>query len=93
MIRAQLIAQDYKVSHGLVQSCHKNIQEYKCAPQDQTPEHFFLSFILLCLENVVHASKPLEPACKQELGNHRRLMMSDYRMSPEVVLSCADDIK
>ena len=35
---------------------------------------------------------PIEPDCKKELIDHRRMLMTDYRLSPDIVKECAGEI-
>lgn len=30
--------------------------------------------------------------CQKEMANHRRMLLEDYRLSPEIVSECSDDI-
>lgn len=34
----------------------------------------------------------ISPDCRSEMTRHRRLLMNDYRLSPEVVSKCSEDI-
>lgn len=69
---------------------------YKCQPQTQleSAAHFHLSYILLCLENAAHAQKENAPSqdCQREMLQHRQMMLSEFRMAPELVMSCAQEI-
>lgn len=31
--------------------------------------------------------------CQQEMMDHRKILLEDYRLSPEIVSGCAEDIK
>lgn len=31
--------------------------------------------------------------CRVEMDRHRKLLMDDYRLSPEVVTTCSDDVE
>ena len=46
---------------------------------------------MLCLENAEHASgqATLQPQCRHELASYRQLLLSDYKVNPEIILSCA----
>jgi Golgi apparatus protein 1 len=93
--RAALMGQDYRLAHPLMQGCAKEIHEFNCGPQSKSadiPEHFHLSWVLLCLENAAHTSNKVGQQCHHEMMTHRQMMMSEYRLSPEIVLTCSQVI-
>ena len=84
---------------------------YKCnlQPGFQNSINFHLSWLLLCLENGMHAFKqqehdlaqnkpapqklqPFNAECQHEMIVHRGFMVQEFRMSPELVMGCAQDI-
>ncbi|TRY79671.1 hypothetical protein TCAL_13427, partial [Tigriopus californicus] len=93
--RQKLIALDFKASKGIYKSCKKEVKENRCfedlssnVPQIQ------LSEVLICLENVANDKKDaISPLCLSEVETHRKMIMEDYRISPEIMLSCKDDIQ
>lgn len=96
-VEQQLIGQDYKISHVLVKSCSKPMKQYGCeAPEGANQDQFYLSYVILCLENAVrfgnHSTK-LPGECAAEILDLRKALMSDYRMNPEVVTSCRFEIQ
>lgn len=48
--------------------------------------------VLLCLENEVRNGSHIAPDCEVELMEHRKMLMEDYRLSPEIVGNCAKEI-
>uniref|UniRef100_A0A914W435 Golgi apparatus protein 1 n=1 Tax=Plectus sambesii TaxID=2011161 RepID=A0A914W435_9BILA len=92
--RAQLMGQNYRLSHPLLDGCKNELKAHGCAPQGaEAAEHFHLSWVLLCLENAAHSSsQQFGDSCKHEMITHRQMMMSEHRLSPEIVLTCAQDI-
>lgn len=51
-----------------------------------------LAQILLCLESVAKNCTKLSPECHGEIDDHRRMLMQDYQLSPELLSDCGDDI-
>ncbi|CAH1779434.1 unnamed protein product [Owenia fusiformis] len=95
--RQKLVAEDYKVSHGLVAACSRDIRAAKCAIrlQDQgmpDNKHVRLSHVLLCLEASEKGGERVSPECLAEMRDWRRALMEDYRISPDIVKECAKEI-
>lgn len=89
------MGQDYRISHTLVKNCAMDMNKHQCgSTAGNPPNNFFLSYIILCLENAQYTKQmPLDGACQSEVLKHRQALMSDYKMSPEVVLNCAQEIQ
>ncbi|XP_017001881.2 Golgi apparatus protein 1 isoform X1 [Drosophila takahashii] len=91
-LRDQQMGRDYRVSHGLAKACKDDIKLYHCRRGVSEDKHVRLAQILLCLESVSKNGTKLAPACLTELTEHRRMLMTDYQLSPELLNDCADDI-
>ncbi|XP_063838932.1 Golgi apparatus protein 1 [Ostrinia nubilalis] len=84
---------NYRMSKGLVKSCKEDIRKYHCRKGVVEDKDVRLAQILLCLENVSHnESAKLAPDCLIEMTDHRKMLMDDYRLSPELMQNCANDI-
>ncbi|XP_047545273.1 Golgi apparatus protein 1 [Vanessa atalanta] len=84
---------NYKMSKGLVKSCKEDIRKYHCRKGVVDDKGVRLAQILLCLENVSrNESIKLSPECVAEMTDHRKMLMDDYRLSPELMQNCANDI-
>ncbi|CAI5443373.1 unnamed protein product [Caenorhabditis angaria] len=96
--RAYLMGRDYRLAHPLTKACSAEMARYKCEPQNQleSAAHFHLAWILLCLENGAnqpeHKEIPPGEQCMHEMVTHRQMMMQNFRMAPELVLNCAQEI-
>lgn len=90
--REKLIASDYKVSKGLVKACKEDIKNNRCRRFVSNDKEIRLAQILLCLESVEKNGSKLDPECQKEMFDHRKLLLEDYRLSPEIVTGCAKDI-
>lgn len=91
--REKLIASDYRVSRGLVRACKEDIKTYRCRRNVSDDKDIRLAQILLCLESAVKNSSKVTAECQVEMFDHRKILMEDYRLSPEIVNHCANDIQ
>ncbi|XP_038115158.1 Golgi apparatus protein 1 isoform X1 [Culex quinquefasciatus] len=90
--RERLIAHDYKLSKGLTKACKEDIKLHHCRRGVSDDKDVRLAQILLCLEAVQKNNTKLGPDCLSEINDHRRMLMEDYKLSPEILTGCADDI-
>lgn len=96
--RQKLMRENYKVSRGLVRACKTEIKENQCkskasgsGSQIKTVK---LAAILLCLEEVGHNEDAvIGGPCQAEMTAHRKMLMEDYNISPELVNACNEDIE
>ncbi|PSN56256.1 Golgi apparatus protein 1 [Blattella germanica] len=91
--RQRLIAQDYKVSRGLSRACKEDIKTFHCRHSVSPEKSLRLAQILLCLEAVIRNGSKVSRDCQIEMMEHRKILMEDYRLSPEIVSDCLDDIQ
>lgn len=89
----KLITQNYRVSRGLVRACKEDIRQYHCRRSPPDDKDIRLAKILLCLEGVIRNGSKVSRDCQLEMMEHRKMLMEDYRLSPEIVSGCSDDIK
>lgn len=52
---------------------------------------FYFSYLLIYLNNILGNNTVMQK-CHDEMLAHRKMLMQDYRLSPEIVNSCRDDI-
>lgn len=91
--RQKLIAQDYRISKNFMKACREDIKKYHCRKQtSSTDRNIRLAQVLLCLENAGKNGSALDPECEEEMIDHRKMLMEDYRLSPEIVDSCKQEI-
>lgn len=91
--REHLIIQDYKVSKSLGQSCKADIKKYSCRDNTSDRKEVRLAQILLCLENVQAKNLPIASNCLGEMLLHRQRLLEDYKLTPNLVEACKDDIE
>ncbi|GAB6030494.1 hypothetical protein CHUAL_007357 [Chamberlinius hualienensis] len=91
--RQQLSAFDYKINKGLAKACREDIRTYRCRDETSKNREIRLAQILRCLENVVHKGDTVAGECQAEMMDHRRSLMDDYHLSPNVVSACKDEIE
>lgn len=90
--REQLMVLDYKVSKGLVKACREDIKQNHCRRSVSNDREIKLAQILLCLESAEKNGSKISQDCKAEIFDHRKMLMNDYRLSPEIVDRCSTDI-
>lgn len=90
--RQKLIAQDYRISRGFMRACKEDIKRTHCRRQVSDDKNIRLAQILLCLENAAKNGTGLDPECEVEMMDHRKMLMEDFRLSPEIVDGCKDEI-
>lgn len=89
--RQKLGWQDYRAS-GIVSSCKNEIKRFKCRRDASSSDrNIRLSQILLCLENEGHKGHQLNGDCVEEIKEHRRALLEDYRVTPELLQACKED--
>lgn len=91
--RQQLISRDYQASRGLAQACQKEIRDNRCKKGlkkgDGGDKVVKLTQILLCLEGALRSGdSDVGPECQRETLEHRRMLMEDFQISPEIVDAC-----
>nr|XP_022918978.1 Golgi apparatus protein 1 isoform X1 [Onthophagus taurus] len=91
--RQKLIMEDYRLSKGLMRTCKDDIKKYHCRRQTSEDKSIRLAQVLLCLENVMKNGTKIDNDCENEMKDHRRILMEDFRLSPEIVDGCSLDIK
>lgn len=91
--REKLIAEDFRISKGLMKACREDIKKTRCKKQTSEDKNIRLAQVLLCLENMMKNGTKVEEDCEAEMIDHRRILMEDYRLSPEIVSGCAQEIK
>ncbi|KAK3610023.1 hypothetical protein CHS0354_032371 [Potamilus streckersoni] len=90
--RQQMIAEDVKVDKTFFIACKPDIDKYRCF-FNQNDEDVRRSTALLCLENAMNKDKAVTPECMAEMSEMRQSLMSDYQISPEIVIRCNNEIK
>ena len=91
--RQKLISQDYRISKGLMKACRDDIKKTHCKKQTSSDKIIRLAQVLLCLENMSKNGTKIEPGCEAELVEHRRMLMEDFSLSPEIVDGCSEEIR
>ncbi|KAG8034414.1 hypothetical protein G9C98_007490 [Cotesia typhae] len=90
--RERLISSDYKVSKGLAKACKEDIKNNHCRKYVSDDKEIRLAQILLCLESAFKNGSKIDSDCQREMFDHRKMLMEDYSLSPEIVDGCAKDI-
>lgn len=93
--RQQIISEDYVVDRNLVIACRRDIIEHKCRGELRSNSSISakLSSVILCLEGAARNGEKIDTNCKTRIIEHRRSLMSDYQLSPDVVKKCETEVK
>ncbi|VVC42649.1 Hypothetical protein CINCED_3A011971 [Cinara cedri] len=91
--REKLVTGNIRVSKGLTRACRDDIRKYHCRRLVSDDKDVRLAQLLLCLENNIHNGSEVTPDCQFELMEHRKLLLQNYQLSPEVVSMCSNDIE
>lgn len=91
--RQKLISQDYRISKGLMKACRDDIKKSHCRKQTSDDKSIRMAQVLLCLESVMKNGTRLEANCVAEMSDQRRILMEDFRLSPEIVDKCSNEIQ
>ncbi|XP_072382260.1 Golgi apparatus protein 1 [Diabrotica undecimpunctata] len=94
--REKLISQDFKVSKGLLKACKDDIKKTQCKKRVSSDKTVRLAQILLCLEDFIRSDSNnprihINPECESEIQEHRKMLLNDYSLSPEVVDKCKNE--
>lgn len=90
--REKLIVNDYKVNKGLVRACKDDIKNNHCRRGVSEDKDVRLAQILLCLESANKNNTKITSECLAEMNFHRKYLMEDFQLSPEIISGCSDDI-
>ena len=90
--RSSLIAQDYRISKGLAKACKEDIKVNHCRKGVSDDKDVRLAQILLCLEAANKNNTKLLPDCLAEIFDHRKMLLDDYKLSPEIIIDCSDEL-
>jgi Golgi apparatus protein 1 len=93
--RANLMIEDVKINYGIREFCLDDLQRFKgeCDYEEDDNEHSQMARMLLCLEFKQRSGKPLTSQCVTQMKSVRKMLMSDYELSPSIVAGCANEIQ
>lgn len=92
--RQRVIAENPRADKKLVIACKKDILSHKCRKELRAngTDDFKLAGLILCLEAATKEGLELESECEAQLIDHRKSLMSDYQLSPNIVKFCSKEI-
>merc|ERR1719187_136158 len=73
-------------------ACKTEIKENHCRKGVSEDRDIKLAQIMLCLEEAEDKGNEISGTCLAHIKDHRRQLMEDYQVSPELVRDCSDDI-
>ena len=92
--RQKIIVEDYKSDKSLVMACKSDIINSGCRKElrANVSEPMQMAGIILCLESSIRDGNAVEADCRAELIEHRKMLLSDYQLNPNVVKYCQNEI-
>ncbi|XP_033755348.1 Golgi apparatus protein 1-like [Pecten maximus] len=93
-VRQRLIADDVKVEKSFYSACRLDIKTNGCfsAGNSNNDDDARRASVLLCLESVHKRDLVITPECLAEMMDLRKTLMADYKINPEIVASCHEEI-
>ena len=78
----------------MARACREDIRAQHCraAGNGGGGQDARLARLLLCLETATRNGTKLKLECTTELIAHRRMLMTDYQLTPEVAADCGSEI-
>ncbi|CAF2406151.1 unnamed protein product [Rotaria sp. Silwood2] len=91
--RQSLVVANVKTDAPLIRACSNEIHEYnKCSVDpDEDDQKSSLVKLLLCLEEILKLGNNVQDECQREMLVHRRMLMSDYALLPELQSQCNNE--
>ncbi|CAF4720327.1 unnamed protein product [Rotaria sp. Silwood1] len=87
--RQKVVVSNALLDLPLIRACESEMREHQCVTNSQDPDkQLSLINLLLCLEDRVKKGNQIKDECRREMLTHRRMLMSDYAVSPEILSKC-----
>ncbi|CAF0823028.1 unnamed protein product [Adineta ricciae] len=91
--RQKTITSNALLDVPLLTACRKEMTEHKCtADMDSPDKQLTLINLLLCLEDRIKKGNLIKEQCQREMLTYRRMLMSDYALSPEIISQCKTEM-
>jgi golgi apparatus protein 1 len=92
--RQKIIVEDYKSDKSLVIACKNDIIKSDCRKElrANVSDPIKMAGVILCLESAIRDGNTVEADCRSELIEHRKMLLSDYQLNPNVVKYCEKEI-
>ena len=95
--RQKIVVQNIDADRTLIRACRKDILQNECRKElrgnaGMSGNDIQLASLMLCLERAVKDGSGLEPECRAELMENRKMLMTDYQLNPNIVKLCKDEI-
>lgn len=92
--RQKIIVEDVFADRTLIRACKQDIIQHNCRKElrNDYANPIKLAGLILCLEGVLRDGQQLSESCELELVEHRKILMSDYQLNPNLVKFCSAEI-
>ncbi|CAF4559372.1 unnamed protein product, partial [Rotaria sp. Silwood2] len=91
--RQKVVVSNALLDAPLIRACQSEMREHQCVtnPQDSDKQLSLIN-LLLCLEDRIKKGNQIKDECRREMLAHRRMLMSDYAVSPEITSKCKNEM-
>ncbi|CAF1437662.1 unnamed protein product [Adineta steineri] len=91
--RQGVVVSNVRSDAPLLRVCRTEMTEHKCVVSSEDPnQQLTLINLLLCLEDRIKKGNQINDECRREMLVHRRMLMSDYALSPEIIAKCEPEM-
>ncbi|CAF1086846.1 unnamed protein product [Adineta steineri] len=91
--RQSLVVANVQVDAPLIRACKGEMIQHQCSVDpNENDKRSSLVKLLLCLEDKFKKGEHIQDDCRREMLVHRRMLMSDYSLSPEIVSECKTEM-
>lgn len=96
--RQLIITRNVKTDTVFMNACSSDLKKNECFQKVRfydklyNNSEFFMANVLICLENAYRNGTNVTKECESEIFDRRTMLMHDYRLSPNIVEFCTDEI-
>ncbi len=91
----KLYVEDAQADRSFIVACKKDLLQHECRKELRAvngSDTIKLAALILCLESAIGKGESIEPECQAEILDRRRMFMTDFQLSPNLVKECRDEI-
>ncbi|KAK7114849.1 Golgi apparatus protein 1-like [Littorina saxatilis] len=92
-LRQRLMAEDVRVEHSFYSRCRMDIEKHSCLGGTTGHEDAKRANVLMCLESAHMDGQAVDASCVQEMIKVRQRLIEDYRINPDLMARCANEIE
>lgn len=91
--RQKMIVENANLDAPLIRACRTEMVQHRCSiDQKEDDQQLSLAKLLVCLEDNLKSGQHIQDGCRREMLVFRRMLMSDYALSPDIVAQCKQEM-